>query len=264
MLRLGPGEFSPVTGQLTRLGPFALDGPGSTSGAPDGQRPRRRLASDERAWRAGPAPAAAPVVSVEADAYSLLVRTRVAPPALGFGMHATYLWTASGDRVRLELDVTPDGEWPCPLPRLGLRLAVPGSLDAVSWFGLGPGEAYADSRQAVRVGRFSSTVDGLQTPYVFPQENGNRADARWLELSDGVRRLRVEGSPVFDFAARRWTSEDLDAATHTDELRARDRVFLNLDLAQHGLGTASCGPGVLPQYRLPAGKASFALTFTAS
>jgi beta-galactosidase len=100
-------------------------------------------------------------------------------------------------------------------------------------------------------------VDELQTPYVFPQENGNRADARWLRIGG----LLVEGEPVFDFTARRWTSEDLDAARHTTDLKPRDRVYLNLDLAQHGLGTASCGPGVLPQYRLHARKATFAVTF---
>ena len=89
------------------------------------------------------------------------------------------------------------------------------------------------------------------------QENGNRADARWLRIGD----LRIEGEPVFDFTARRWTSEDLDAARHTDDLKPREQVYLNLDLAQHGLGTASCGPGVLPQYRLHAQKATFAVTF---
>ena len=88
--------------------------------------------------------------------------------------------------------------------------------EAVEWFGRGPGEAYADSRQAARVGRFESTVDAMQTPYVFPQENGNRADARWLRIGA----IRVEGEPVFDFTVRRWTSEDLDAAGHTADLKA--------------------------------------------
>ncbi|MGZ3145009.1 glycoside hydrolase family 2 TIM barrel-domain containing protein [Lentzea chajnantorensis] len=266
VLRLGPGVFSPVTGLLTRLGPLQLDGPRlDLWRAPTDNDRGGGQASDERAWRAaGLHRVQHRVAAVEVAEHSITVRTRVAPPAWGFGMRADYRWTAEGDRLRLRVDVEPDGEWPCTLPRLGLRLALPGALDAVSWFGCGPGEAYADSRQAVRVGRFASTVDGLQTPYVFPQENGNRADARWLELSDGVRRVRVEGEPVFDFAARRWTSEDLDAATHTTDLRARDRVHLNLDVAQHGLGTASCGPGVLPRHRLHAEKTSFTLTFTAS
>ncbi|MBV9848016.1 MAG: beta-galactosidase, partial [Kutzneria sp.] len=147
--------------------------------------------------------------------------------------------------------VAPEGDWPCPLPRLGIRLAAPASLDRVSWFGCGPNEAYADSRKAARVGLFRAPVSQLQTPYVFPQENGNRVDVRWAELTDGDGLgLRFEGRPVFDFTARPWTSEDLDIATHTTDLVPRDRMFVNLDLAQHGLGSASWGPGVLPRYRL--------------
>ncbi|WP_330275088.1 DUF4981 domain-containing protein [Lentzea sp. NBC_00516] len=255
-LRLGPGEFDPVTGLLTKLGDLTLEGPRLDLWRAPTDNDRGSDHPEERAWReAGLHRLQHRVVEI-VHGSGLVVRTRVAPPAWGFGMFADYRWTADGDRLRLQVDVTPDGEWPCTLPRLGLRLALPGA-DAVEWFGTGPGEAYADSRQAARVGRFSSTVDALQTPYVFPQENGNRADARWLEIGG----LRITGEPVFDFTARRWTSEDLDAAKHTDDLVPGDRVHLNLDLAQHGLGTASCGPGVLPQYRLHARKASFAVTF---
>lgn len=257
VLRHGPGEFDPVTGLLTRFGGLALDGPRLDLWRAPTDNDRGSDHPEERAWReAGLHRLQHRVIEVGTHESGVVVHTRVAPPAWGFGMLADYRWTADGDRLHLQVDVTPDGEWPCTLPRLGLRMALP-SADAVEWFGAGPGEAYADSRQAARVGRFSSTVDALQTPYVFPQENGNRADARWLEIGG----LRIVGEPVFDFTARRWTSEDLDAARHTHELKPRDRVYLNLDLAQHGLGTASCGPGVLPQHRLHARTASFAITF---
>ncbi|NGY64595.1 DUF4981 domain-containing protein [Lentzea sp. NEAU-D13] len=261
VLWLGPGEFDPATGLLTRLGEHPVDGPRLDLWRAPTDNDRGSDHPEERAWRdAGLHRLQHRVIEVDVQDAALVVRTRVAPPSWGFGMFADYHWTADGDRLRLRLTVTPDGEWPCTLPRLGLRLALPATLDTVEWFGAGPGEAYADSRQAARIGRFTSTVDGLQTPYVFPQENGNRADARWLRIGD----LRIEGEPVFDFTARRWTSEDLDAARHTDDLQPREHVYLNLDLAQHGLGTASCGPGVLPQYRLHAQKATFSVTFATS
>ena len=77
---------------------------------------------------------------------------------------------------------------------------------------------------------------------------GNEAGA---ELSDGDgSALRVEGRPHVEVTARRWTSEDLDAARHCADLVARDRVWLNVDLAQHGLGSGACGPAVLPPHRL--------------
>ncbi|MET9634534.1 beta-galactosidase domain 4-containing protein [Lentzea sp. NPDC006480] len=258
VLWLGPGEFDPATGLLTRLGDHAVEGPRLDLWRAPTDNDRGSDKPEERAWReAGLHRLQHRVIEVDVQENALVVRTRVAPPSRGFGMFADYHWTADGDRLRLQLNVTPDGGWPCTLPRLGLRLALPGDVDAVEWFGAGPGEAYPDSRQAVRIGRFQSTVDGLQTPYVFPQENGNRVDTRWLRLGG----VQISGEPVFDFTARRWTSEDLDAARHADDLQPRDRVHLNLDLAQHGLGTASCGPGVLPRYRLHARKASFAVTF---
>jgi beta-galactosidase len=105
-------------------------------------------------------------------------------------------------------------------------------------------------------------VDELQTPYVFPQENGNRADVRWLTLRDDTGAgLAVAGEPVIDVTARRWTSEALDAARHPIDLQPEERIWLNLDYRQNGLGSASCGPGVLPAHQLPAVPTTFTVTF---
>jgi beta-galactosidase len=218
-------------------------------------------ASDEEEWRkAGLHRLQHRVITVDSSDKELLIHTRVAPAARAFGMFVTYHWTGSPGAVHLNVGIDPDGDWPCPLPRLGLRMAVPSELGQVEWFGRGPGEAYADSKEAARVGRFATTVDGLQTPYVFPQENGNRTETRWVELTDETGRgLRIEGD--FDFTARRWSTEDLDKATHTVDLEPTDWVHLNLDIAQNGLGTAACGPGVLPEYVLHARPATLALTF---
>jgi beta-galactosidase len=150
-----------------------------------------------------------------------------------------------------------------PLPRLGLIMELPGGLTDVDWYGLGPGESYVDSTQAVRVGRYRSPIDDLQTPYVYPQENGNRRLVRWAEIRGAAGGLRIEGAPTFDLTVRRWTSDDLDAAKHTTDLTDRGRVYVNLDLAQNGLGSASCGPGVLPQYVLEAAPASWRVRFVA-
>lgn len=85
---------------------------------------------------------------------------------------------------------------------------------------------------------------------------------RWARLTDpDGTGIRVDGDPTFDFTARRWTAADLEAARHTDELVSGDHVHLTLDLAQHGLGTAACGPGVLPRYRLVPQKTSFTVSF---
>jgi beta-galactosidase len=69
-----------------------------------------------------------------------------------------------------------------------------------------------------------------------------------------------EDRPHVDVTAGRWTSENLDAASHTPGLVQRDRIWVNLDHAQQGIGTASCGPGVLPQHRLEAVPTTFAVS----
>ena len=260
--RVDRADFDPRTGRLLRLGGRALLGPrldvwraptdndrGEIGGALDG--PWRALGLDRMRHR---------TIDVGYEADALVVRTRVAPAATDLGLLTTYRWTAlANGALRLDLDVEPDGGWLLPLPRLGLLLELPADIAEVEWFGGGPGEAYADSRQAACVGRYSASVDDLQTPYVYPQENGNRLDVRWARLTaaDGSG-LEVRGDPTFAFSARRWTSADLDAARHTTDLVARDAVYLNVDVAQNGLGTASCGPGVLPQYDLLARPVSFA------
>ncbi|MGY5046396.1 glycoside hydrolase family 2 TIM barrel-domain containing protein [Streptomyces sp. 900105755] len=195
--------------------------------------------------------------AVEPSAGALTVRTRVAPAAWEFGLGTVYRWSTDGSRLRLTVSVTPDGDWTVPLPRLGVRFGL-AAADRVRWFGGGPGEAYPDTRAASAVGRWQSTVDEMQTPYLRPQENGARADVRWAELGG----LRVEGDPEFWFTARRWTTEELDAAAHRSDLTPGDTVWVNLDHGQHGIGSQSCGPGVLPQYRLHAGPAEFSFVFS--
>ncbi|MFI6460463.1 glycoside hydrolase family 2 TIM barrel-domain containing protein [Streptomyces sp. NPDC050538] len=195
---------------------------------------------------------------VELSEDALTVRTRVAPAAWEIGLATVYRWTSDGSRLRLTVSVGPEGNWTFPLPRLGIRFGIDASADRVRWFGGGPGEGYPDTKSASLLGRWESTVDDLQTPYLRPQENGARADVRWAEIGG----LRIEGDPEFWFTARRWTTEELDAATHRTDLVPGDTVWVNLDHGQHGIGSQSCGPGPLPQYFLNTQPTEFSCVFT--
>jgi beta-galactosidase len=245
---------------LTRLGEIEVDGPlvDLWRAPTDNDRGHHGEAVEPLWRRVGLDRLQHRIDEVAVEDGALVVRTRVAPAGTDLGVAATYRWSAVPGGLRLEVGVVPEGAWPCPLPRLGLRMAVPAGLRRVEWFGRGPGEAYADTGRAARVGRFAATVEELQTPYLYPQENGNRAGVRWATLTDGDGNgIRVEGEPTFDLTARPWTSEQLDAARHPTDLHPGDRVWVNLDLAQQGIGSASCGPGVLPAYRLDPAPAGF-------
>ncbi|HEY4018596.1 MAG TPA: glycoside hydrolase family 2 TIM barrel-domain containing protein [Pseudonocardiaceae bacterium] len=266
LIVVGPGAFDPRSGVLREFAGIGVEGPVlDVWRAPTDNDIAHHGKSVATEWRRiGLDRLTHRVIAVETGERELVVRTRVAAATTNLGLLTEYRWSARGDALRLRVDMTPDGPWWCPLPRIGVRWGVPGRFDTVEWFGRGPGEAYPDMGQAARVGRFTSTVDDLQTPYVFPQENGNRTEVRWAALTapDGTG-FRIDGHPHLDLAARRWTSADLDAAKHTNELRAGELVWLNLDIAQQGLGSASCGPGVLPQYRLLPVPTTVELTFRA-
>ncbi len=175
-----------------------------------------------------------------------------------------YTWTILGSgEVSVDVQGKIRGEWPPQIPRIGLMTGLSPKLDRVSWFGRGPGESYPDTKAAGRFGRFSATVDDLYTPYVFPQENGNRSDCNWVSLSDeSGTGIRITGEPTFDFSAHWFTPLDFENAKHTYDLKKRPFITLNLDHQQNGIGTASCGPGVLPQHILVAKPFKFSLRMT--
>ncbi|MGI4893492.1 MAG: glycoside hydrolase family 2 TIM barrel-domain containing protein [Janthinobacterium lividum] len=204
--------------------------------------------------------------SVSVTDEGVVVSGRSAPAGTDTGFATEFRWRAREDgSVRLEVEVIPQapGGLSVPLPRLGIRLRVPRRLGVLTWFGRGPGEAYPDTGSATWTGRFCSDVDDLQTPYVRPQENGQRADVRWAELTgpEGTG-LRIEGEPSIGLTVRRWSTEALDAAAHPGELRDEGCVWVHLDAGQQGIGTASCGPATLPAYRLQARATTFAVVFS--
>jgi beta-galactosidase len=145
------------------------------------------------------------------------------------------------------------------VPRIGVVLTLRPGLEQLEWFGRGPWEAYVDRLASTVVGRFTSTVDEQYVPYINPQEHGHHPDTRWLRLTDEHGEgIEVRGLPLIGFGASHFTAADLTAARHTSDLDPRPEVFLSLDHAQRGLGTASCGPDTGMQYRLLDGRYEFA------
>jgi beta-galactosidase len=189
-----------------------------------------------------------------------IVRVRVdtTDPQASVESHYEYLVFGSGDVV-LAHTVELTAELP-PLPRVGVTLTLPGEYQEFVWYGRGPHETYADRKQGARVGLYRDTVRNQRVPYVRPQEYGNRTDVRWAALTDenGAGFL-VVGQPTLNVSAHHYTAQDLARAGHTHELVPREDITLNLDMAQSGLGSESCGPGVLPQYRLEAPQYNYRL-----
>jgi beta-galactosidase len=139
------------------------------------------------------------------------------------------------------------------LPRVGSLLTLRPGDDRLTWYGTGPHETYPDRARGGRLGRWTSTVAEQLVPYVRPQENGGHAGVRWLELSGDSRGLRIDLDRPRQVAVLHVTAQDLDAATHDDEVVNRPETFVAIDAVHRGVGTASCGPDTLPQYVVATG-----------
>jgi len=162
-----------------------------------------------------------------------------------------YTVFGSGDIV-IELHVRPNEALNLDsFPRIGLQVILPREFDRLSWFGRGPHHSYPDMKESALVGLYSGTVQEQFEPSIMPQENGNKMDVRWAALTS-VRGygLVVCGMPTFNVSAHHYRTEDLTQARHHHELVERDETVLNIDYAQNGLGSRSCGPGPLNRYRL--------------
>jgi beta-galactosidase len=145
------------------------------------------------------------------------------------------------------------------LPRIGVSFPLPEGFTRVSWWGNGPHECYPDRESSAMLGIYSGDADEL--PYLVPQEYGLRTQCRWFEVSNPktheVIRIEAEGEPLH-MSALPYLTQDLYQAADQTELTKRPYLTMNIDIAHRGLGTASCGPDVLPKYRIQTGKFLFA------
>jgi beta-galactosidase len=137
---------------------------------------------------------------------------------------------------------------------------LPAGFDRLRWFGRGPGENYPDRNRGSMLGTWESAPD--EPPYLVPQEFGLRTDCRWFEFIRSATgetvRLDVLVPTALHVSATHFTDAALYAAAHETDLKHRRSLVVHVDVAHRGVGTASCGPDVLPRYEIPTGSHTFA------
>ena len=122
--------------------------------------------------------------------------------------------------------------------RVGLQGQVAGTLGSVTYFGRGPQENYSDRSDGIFLGRWTSTIADMMTQYVYPQENGNRTDVRWISMTDVKGRgLTVKGEQPLSVSVWNTTQAELQESKHIGEPDVlEDSFVLNIDLVQTGVG----------------------------
>ncbi|KAM0162055.1 hypothetical protein ACHAPG_002072 [Botrytis cinerea] len=205
-------------------------------------------------------------VKTDDDLVTLTAVTFISPPILNWGFEATTTYQISSTgSLKIKVNLKPTGSMPSNLPRVGLDIKLRDDLDNAEWFGIGPGESYADKCSSQKLGIYSADVDTLHTPYDVPQENGNRMKTRWVNMTDssgvGVRASSSENSATFQWAATRYSPTTLQKARHPRDLVKEKEVLWRLDAEAAGVGSAACGPGVKEEFQVKCEEKEFAFVF---
>ena len=164
-------------------------------------------------------------------------------------LDVTITWKIeAAGKIDADIVVTKDDEFP-DLPRFGVRMFLDKKLSAVRYFGMGPQESYCDKHQAASHGLYRADVGDLHEDYIRPQENGSHYDCEYVELNNSRYGIVASAEKAFSFNASYYTQEELEKKTHNYELIESDSVVFCVDYALNGIGSNSCGPVVLEQYR---------------
>lgn len=202
-----------------------------------------------------------------AEDLEIRVEATVAPPVYNFGMRVTYRWLVKpGGAISLEIAGKPYGSYRNIIPRVGVSFAMPADFTQVRYYGWGPGESYSDSHAASYLGVFQQTVDDFYTPYVVPQDHGNRFATRWAALTtvQGVE-LTVTGGEPFNFRVSKFSDCELETASHSHQLPADSQAtYVHVNPQLLGLGSNSWGSEVLDSYRVRFTEFSHSLEFIPS
>ena len=164
-------------------------------------------------------------------------------------LDVTITWKIeAAGKIDADIAVTKDDEFP-DLPRFGVRMFLDKKLSAARYFGMGPQESYCDKRQAASHGLYRADVGDLHEDYIRPQENGSHYDCEYVEINNSRYGIVAYAEKAFSFNASYYTQEELEKKTHNYELIESDSVVFCVDYALNGIGSNSCGPVVLEQYR---------------
>lgn len=190
---------------------------------------------------------------IDADAAGPSATWRFALPGIAVEPTVSYRFAADGTlHVAAEMPAVPGAP---ELPLFGLQFTLSQALDRFHYYGLGPMETQIDRCRGGRLGLWSETVAGNLTPYLRPQECGNRVGVRFAEVTDAAGRglrFTAEDAP-FEFQALPWTAFELEAAAHPEDLPPIRRTVVRLASRQMGVGgDDSWGAPVADLYRVPA------------
>ena len=176
--------------------------------------------------------------------------------------NAEFIYALNRDgSMKVQTTFEPDTSLVKSMARLGITFEMKDTYENVTYLGRGEHETYTDRNQSGKIGIYKTTPERMFHYYVVPQSTGNRTDVRWLQLTDEHGKgCWIEANSFFQFSTFPFSDVILEKARHINELKRDGKITIHLDAEQAGVGTATCGPGVLPSYLVPLTKQTFDFT----
>lgn len=176
--------------------------------------------------------------------------------------NAEFIYALNRDgSMKVQTTFEPDTSLVKSMARLGVTFEMKDTYENVTYLGRGEHETYTDRNQSGKIGIYKTTPERMFHYYVVPQSTGNRTDVRWLQLTDEHGKgCWIEANSLFQFSTVPFSDVILEKARHINELKRDGKITIHLDAEQAGVGTATCGPGVLPSYLVPLTKQTFDFT----
>ena len=149
-----------------------------------------------------------------------------------------YVYTVSADGLlTLKHTMTPWGDWPVWIPKVGIQFMLDGQFDKFSWYGRGPQENYCDRKTGYRIGYYTMNVSEMYEPYLIPQEHGNRSDVSYLKLeNESGTGIEISSDEKFNCSVSHILLDNLNRAMYPFQLKPVDDITINIDYSNSGVG----------------------------
>jgi len=149
------------------------------------------------------------------------------------------------------------------LIRYGFKFSVREWVKKVDFYARGPHENHCDRNDSAVLKRYIGTASDFNHDYLYPQENGNHTEARFLNLGEDDQGVIIlaEDAP-FEFSVQEYSMDVLEHAKHLHELEGKknDYYTVYIDGKQRGVGgDVPALASLKPQYKIP--KGDYAMRF---
>ena len=205
-------------------------------------------------WKEAGRDSGAQITEVKENGTEVIVKTK-------FSVHTyptectgeiNYIISSSAVEVTYSFDM-PEG---LPeVPQVALSIDSAQSFYALEYLGRGPHENYIDRNEGADIGLYKTDIADLYTPYLKPQEHGNRTDVRYAKLLGTKQNLIIEADKSMELNVCRWSTDELEKAAHGYELPQNDKPYITVAARQMGIGGYdSWGAHALEEHKNKAGK----------